>query len=1159
MKTATWTLSVFQRKVGRSITWSTLGLGRFNVTCRLKHAATGQQDLQNALGPRLAEAELGDLMLWRTQPAAWLEKVHLDLRLTAEGIHLSGLAPLVIETLSQPADAAGGDPSTVEIAYSPLRPQDFFILDPAQDLSRQANRFFAVAWREIDATVADGLLVRGHEKLLLVPVKVSWQGLGEDKKPGADRVGVGRRKKERVLAQLAEDLTGEIATDEAVLASLPTRPSPLEQRLLKALNGRPTSFVFIGPAGCGKSTLVRTLTARLLLDALFLEHGQAAVAPRVFRLSGRRLIAGMSYFGQWEQRCLDLLEECRELRSAGSRQWREFLPAGGERLPTILWVEDLAAWSQIGQSRESRRCLADVFLTPLRRGEILIFGEATPEAFALLEDEAPAFAAAFRRVPMSRPDNAGILSILLARSRQLEAEGDLGFHTSALRALIETVPAVYGEDAHPGQSCRLLDQVAKDAAGPGNVLFSQVHRLIAAETGMPRILLNDMELSLTSLRDHFGQRVLGQDEAVQVVCELLCTLKAGLSDPRRPHAVLLFSGPTGTGKTELAKALAAWLYGDEKRLLRFDMGEHADPDAVARLVGDRARPQGLLTEAVRAQPFAVLLFDEIEKADSGVLALLLQVFEDGRLTDALGQLADFRQCVVILTSNLGATPGARAGLGVDAGDARAAAAEAHQAIERFFTPELWNRIDRIVSFWPLAPEVARRIGEIELYRIFSRRGLAERGVFVRTDAAVLDRVLEQGFDTRSGARGVKRYLEREVVPALTEAIAEADPAAFLLLHLEAPRQGGFAVRVEPIAEAAPLPTDPEIDRLYELPPARLLAEVPAWLARLELLQQELRGSLEQEQAQQLRAWRERSAGADALHELDTLRGRLLDLRQQLEAELDRRQPDEGELREAALTFRLTRPSVRRREWSGKKRLRQNDPRALAASAFQPIAGEQMVALVTEILWLEYAGRSAAAGRGAAEGRGQITVELELLSEHRPRTGGRAASFSPSLQQELALLLLSDDLTLESFLADAPQGQGRAALDELLAERPRRLFLVVSGTLLAERLQSDVGSYVRVRADGNQEIVRVRLHPGADAAALLRSPPGAPPDPAGATASGSLLQLIHWEAPPEGEWTTCRVEDFALCVEDKRPARTLAEVLAPLRRRRQMAILARERG
>ena len=245
MKSTPWTLAVFQRKVGRLITWSTLGLGRFNVNCRLKHAATGQQDLQKALDLSFAKAELADLMLCRPQPTAWLEKVHLDLRF--QDVQLSGLAPLVIETLALPEsqDSSG----TVEIAYSPLRPQDFFVVDPGQDLSRQANRFFAVAWREIEDSEANTLLTRGHEKLLLVNAKVSWRGLGEDKAARADRIGLGRRKREKVLSLLADDLTGEIALHPERLDVLPSPLATDRAALAEGLERWPSRFVRFGWSG----------------------------------------------------------------------------------------------------------------------------------------------------------------------------------------------------------------------------------------------------------------------------------------------------------------------------------------------------------------------------------------------------------------------------------------------------------------------------------------------------------------------------------------------------------------------------------------------------------------------------------------------------------------------------------------------------------------------------------------------------------------------------------------------------------------------------------------------------------------------------------------------------------------------------------------------
>jgi hypothetical protein len=281
-----------------------------------------------------------------------------------------------------------------------------------------------------------------------------------------------------------------------------------------------------------------------------------------------------------------------------------------------------------------------------------------------------------------------------------------------------------------------------------------------------------LPLDLGRTQTWFAERVIGQSEAVQQVVDLLAAVKAGLARSGKPIASLLFIGPTGVGKTEMAKSLAEFLYQDRSRMVRFDMSEYSHPAAIERLIGGAFSAQGLLTQKVRDQPFTVVLFDEFEKAHPQFFDVLLQVLGEGRLTDGVGRVTDFTNSVVIMTSNLGAESYRRGSVGF-AGEAAATNfAERHfeREVKAFLRPEMFNRLDRIVPFAPLDRATIAAIARREVDHVLAREGLRFRDIELPLDDAAIAHLAAGGFDPRYGARPLKRTIERQLVAPLAEGL-----------------------------------------------------------------------------------------------------------------------------------------------------------------------------------------------------------------------------------------------------------------------------------------------------------------------------------------------------------------------------------------------------
>jgi ATP-dependent Clp protease ATP-binding subunit ClpC len=385
------------------------------------------------------------------------------------------------------------------------------------------------------------------------------------------------------------------------------------------------------------------------------------------------------------------------------------------------------------------------------------------------------------------PDKAiDLVDQAAARLRLRSADGESEQLRGELERLHAQKQAAVDAEAYEeaGQIKRRIDELEKRVAdqptqaGEASMIVSEreIADVVAARTGIPVGELVEGELErLGTLEEDLHRRVIGQDNAVHAVADTVRHARVGLSEPDRPLGSFLFMGPTGVGKTELVKALAERLFATEKALVRIDMSEYREPHTVARLIGSPPGyvgygDGGQLTEPVRRRPYSVVLLDEIEKAHPEVWNVLLQVLDDGRLTDGEGRTVDFTNTVVVMTSNLGAGQAKRS-IGFTGGEAAPAADRMRDAAKRAFLPEFLNRIDEIVVFEALSETQVESIGQLICEQI-GKRLLMERGMQLEVEPALVSRLAREGFDSEFGARPLKRHVRRTLEKELTRAILD---------------------------------------------------------------------------------------------------------------------------------------------------------------------------------------------------------------------------------------------------------------------------------------------------------------------------------------------------------------------------------------------------
>ncbi|MFO0626447.1 MAG: AAA family ATPase [Polyangiales bacterium] len=636
----------------------------------------------------------------------------------------------------------------------PLRHTFYLRDDESLDESVRAEVTRLVGAMELPPEEYLRLLPARTQYLITLDVDVSRP----ERTPAGKTLSRLKAARDRLRRQEAEDLLDSVAMPLHGKAA--RRPAPLYgrddalKRLAARMEGtRRLSVLLLGPTLAGKSALARRWLAERVA------HDPEA---RAWRVSGAQLIAGMSGFGQWEERVRRVM-------------------LAAETLDAVLYFDNLG---DLFSDRATGHVDIPSALRPfLDEGRVRVLGELRADLADAAERRNGPFLACFSRIPVDPMSAEASAAALRAHLAWGTRDGRAALRDDAALTLVDLAERYLPYQAFPGKLFKLYESLRtlhENTRPPGRdgvipaITPEDAQEHFSVQSGVPAFLLrDDHALALDDVIRALRQRVIGQDEAVRRVAEVVCVVKARLQPAGRPLATLLFVGPTGVGKTELARGLAQLLFGHEDRLLRFDMSEYTDPEAADRLIRGVDGGDGLLTRRVRESPFCVLLLDEVEKAHPSVFDLLLQVCGEARLTDARGRTAYFHNALIILTSNLGAT-GFRESAGFG-GATPDATAHYTREVDRTFRPEFVNRLDRVVAFQPLDRAQLREVASIALQRLRARRGLGGRDIALHVSDAALDALVHDAWSPRYGARALRRHLEDALVAPLARALATLPP------------------------------------------------------------------------------------------------------------------------------------------------------------------------------------------------------------------------------------------------------------------------------------------------------------------------------------------------------------------------------------------------
>ncbi len=567
------------------------------------------------------------------------------------------------------------------------------------------------------------------------------------------------------LSKFGKDLTQ--AAKEGKLGPFVGRREELLQVIQTLARNTKNNPVLVGEPGVGKTAVVEALAVRLIEGKVpdFLQ------GSRIIELNMGVLVAGTSYRGEFEERLTGIIREATQQNKV------------------ILFIDEihtLIGTGKVGGSMDA----AQILKPALARGELSCIGATTIAEYRKHIEADGALERRFEKVIIEEPSRDECIEMLKGIRGKLEEHHGCLINDDAIASAVDLSIRFDSDHRLPDKAIDLLDRAGATLQAPvltmvhgkadagGEVTQALIAVVLAMKTGIPREVISGhleggFKTLLQNLNENLAQRVIGQDEAIQRVSHRLLLAYSGIAKRSGPLAVFLFLGPSGVGKTELAKSLAAEMFGNDSAMIRLDMSEFMEEHSIAKLVGSPPgyvgyEEEGQLTGKLRTKPYSILLLDEVEKAHPKVFDLFLQLFDEGRITDAKGRTVDAKNCIVVMTSNINQNKMKRLGFGAQDVQEKA---EDIPELKEFFRPELLNRIDEKIMFRGLEREDIRAILATMLETI-SHTMEKRHGITLEVDESAVDFLIEKGYSPEYGARELRRVVEMELEAKIAERLIQ---------------------------------------------------------------------------------------------------------------------------------------------------------------------------------------------------------------------------------------------------------------------------------------------------------------------------------------------------------------------------------------------------